>query len=377
MMPVRHRILLEELEPMVVTYLLPGIDERLAAGQSPAKDRHCLPCIAHPLELGSVPGVLVVVGCESQAVRSTISLLIPFDVAEQAVGIRLALGDVVQKMVQPPGIGAVKTCIIEPGLLPFSEEEEPAGIFITEFSEHIRPEVLGDLRSHVATKTVYTAVEPEAHATLHRGTHVLVSVIEFGDIRPVILDDSLSLSVAYIPGRILFRHPRMVWRSMVGHPVYDDLESQVMSLAEEAVEVGESTEFGIHVTVVLDGIIGAQGSLTAFNPDGIERHDPNYIDTQLLEFRQFGLSGSEGSFSCGLTYVQFIYYGIFGPVCGHGRILPTLFRAGGCDGDDAQKEQYSFHDHGLFHAPAFFSSTKRTLIAPRTRRTPAITIMFA
>ena len=143
--PIGHRILLEELETMVVTDFLAGVDQRLGVRQSPAKNSHCLPRVTHPLELGAVPRVLVMIGSEHHTMCGAILLLVPLDVLDQAVGVRLALGHIIKEMVKPPGIGAVEAGLVEPRLLSLSKEEKPAGILIAELRVNIRPEVLRHL----------------------------------------------------------------------------------------------------------------------------------------------------------------------------------------------------------------------------------------
>ena len=223
--PVRHGVFLEELETVVIADLLAGVDQGLAAWQGPAENGHCLPGISHPLEFGSVPGILIMVGGEHQPVGIAIPFFVPFQVLEKAVSIRLALGYVIEQMMEPPGIGTVESCIIEPGLLPLCKEEQPSGIFIPEFRKHSGPEVLRDLGRHVATEAVDPSVQPETHAFLHFGTHVLAAVIELCYVRPVIFNDCLAVSITDIPVGSLFRHPRMIRRGVVRNPVDNHLEA--------------------------------------------------------------------------------------------------------------------------------------------------------
>ena len=68
--PVRHRILLEELETMVVADLLTRVDQRLGVRKSPAENSHGLPGIAHPFIFSTAPRVLVVVGSEREPVTA-------------------------------------------------------------------------------------------------------------------------------------------------------------------------------------------------------------------------------------------------------------------------------------------------------------------
>ena len=61
-------VFLEESETLVIAHFLSGLDKRLTLGKSPAQYAHSLPGLSHTLELGSCPGILVVVGGEAQPV---------------------------------------------------------------------------------------------------------------------------------------------------------------------------------------------------------------------------------------------------------------------------------------------------------------------
>ena len=94
-MPIRHRVFLEELETMVISDFLAGVDQGLGTRQCPAKDGHSLPSIPHSLELSAVPRVLIVIRCEHKTVRITIFLGIPLDISQEAISVRLTLGNVI------------------------------------------------------------------------------------------------------------------------------------------------------------------------------------------------------------------------------------------------------------------------------------------
>ncbi len=53
--PVRHRILLEELETVVVADLLTRVDQRLGVRKGPAEDCHGLPSVTHPFIFSTIP----------------------------------------------------------------------------------------------------------------------------------------------------------------------------------------------------------------------------------------------------------------------------------------------------------------------------------
>ena len=319
--PVRHRILLEELETVVVADLLTGVDQRLGVRKCPAEDSHRLPSVAHPFIFSAGPRVLVMVSDERKPMAAGwIGSGIPFHIADKAVGSGLPLRDVVQQMVQFPGVGGVEAGLVQPRLLPLGEEVESAGIFRPELREHIGPEILRHLIGHVAAEAVDPPVKPETHALLHLGPHLLGLVVELGDVRPVIFDNRVALRVADVPVGRFPRHPRMIRRGVVGHPVDDDLEAKVVGRADKVVEILQGAELRVDVAIVLDGVVGAESSLAAFLADRIDRHQPDNVHPKFLKFRKFPLGRGEGTFGGRLTGVQFIDHGVAGPVTLNGSL---------------------------------------------------------
>ena len=336
-------VLLEERETVVVADLLAGIEQRLHHRQGPREHGHRLPRVAHPLELRPAPRILVVVGREAEpAAAAAERLLVPVQIAHEAVGVGLALREVVQQVVQFPGIGGGKAGIVQPGLLALGEEVQRPRVFFPECRQNLRPEILRDLIGHVAAESVHAALQPEVHALPHLGAHLGAAVVELGDVGPVVFDDRISLCVTNIPFRGLLRHPRMVRRGVVGHPVQDDLEPLRVCRGEEVVEVGERAEFRVDVAVVPDGVIGAQGALAALLPDGIGRHDPEDVHAQLLQQGQVAFRRGESAFRRELADVEFIDEPVARPGVGD-VLLRGPLRAGDRQHAQGQYRKQSFH----------------------------------
>ncbi len=116
---------------------------------------------------------------------------------------------------------------------------------------------------------------------------------------------------------------------MVGHPIDNDLESEVVRGPHKMIEVLKGSELWIDVAIVLDGVVRAKGSLAAFLSNRIDRHQPDHIHSQLLEFRKFLLGCRECTLSGRLAGVQLIDHSVPGPILlFHGHL--RLGSAGEC-----------------------------------------------
>ena len=233
-------------------------------------------------------------------------------------------------MMELPCISAVEACVVQPLLLAFCQEIKRTGIILPRPADHSGPEVSGDLESHVAAEAVDAAVQPEPHALLHLGAHVGAAIVELCDVGPVIFDHGLSGDgITHVPVRILPFHPRMVGRGVVRDPVQDHLEPHPVGRLQEMVEVLEGTELGIGVAVVLYGVIGPEGPLPPLFPDGIDGHQPDDVDAELLEHREFPFRRGEGAFFRCLAGIEFIdnRIAITGLSSGDG-LLHAILRAG-------------------------------------------------
>ena len=203
-------VFLEEFESLGVADFLAGVHQRLALRKGPAENAHDLPGISHALELGSGPGVLVVIGGETKPVGiGGIFIGVPLEIGCERVGTGASLRDVVQQVVQFPRICCIESGFVEPRGLALCKEIELA-IFIAESRNRLCPEILRHDVGHVAAETVHSPVEPEAHRVLHFATHVGIGVVQFCDVRPVIFDNRVAVFVADVPVGRLALHPWMV-----------------------------------------------------------------------------------------------------------------------------------------------------------------------
>ena len=103
--PVCNRVLLKEGQTAVQAYFLTGVDEGLAAGKGEAKHSAGICGSSFTLELGTGPGVLIMVGCEGK----TVSLLgeaagITGNIFLQILYGLAALCQAVKKVMKLPGV---------------------------------------------------------------------------------------------------------------------------------------------------------------------------------------------------------------------------------------------------------------------------------
>ena len=174
-----------------------------------------------------------------------------------------------------------------------------------QLAHRVIPEIGRHFAGYVAAETVDSdRVHPPMHRFLHLCAHCLAVVVQFGDIRPVVLNHQVTQAVAIVPALVL--GPLAVRRRVVRYPVEDDLKAHLMRLFEKMLEVGTRTELGVDRAVVDDGVVTAECTLTGDHADRLTGHHPDDVDAVLLERRQQGFGGSKRTFFRRLTGVQFI-----------------------------------------------------------------------
>ena len=258
----------------------------------------------------------------------------------------LALGDVVHQVVELPGIGSIEGLarIGQLRLLGLGQQQH-LGIVLLHLREDTLPELGRDLAGGVAAEAVHALVQPETHAIGLGGPDRLVLVIEAAGVGPVILPDGIAQGIALVEiGRFL-GHPDMVRGGLVGHPVEDHLEAQLVGLGEEVLEVSHGAELGVDLLVVGNGIVGAQGALALNRSDLIHRHQPEDVDTEFFQARQLGGHAVERGFRRELADVDFIDDRIvdpFGMQTAGRRIFGGLFVAAGDQGQEGCRDEEDF-----------------------------------
>ena len=263
--------------------------------------------ITHTFLLGSVPTVLVMVGDEvhtdSLGTDGGVCLgkIIP-----QVFHTLLALCYLVHDMMQRPAVVHIEGTLGQfIGFVLILRQGEHIRMGQTQVAHRPVPEIGRYLTRYIAAETVNTdAVHPPMHRFEHLGTHVLVVIVQFGDIRPVVLHHQVSEAVTVMPSLML--RPLAVRSCMVSHPVEDHFEALFVCLFEEMLEVRACAELGVDRAVIDDGVVTAQRTFTGDHTDRLARHDPDDVDAVFLECRQQTFCGSERTFRCCLAGVQLI-----------------------------------------------------------------------
>ena len=189
-------------------------------------------------------------------------------------------------------------------------------VFVLREGEHMRmrqaqvshrpvPEIGRHFTGYVAAEAVDTdGVHPPVHRFQHFCAHVLVVIVQFGDIRPVVLYHQVSEAVAIVPAFVL--RPLAIRSGVVSYPVEDDLEALLMCRFEEVLEVRAGTKLRVDSAVVDDRVVTAERPLAGDDADGLTGHHPYNVDTVVAQRRKQSFRSLESTFRRSLTYVQFI-----------------------------------------------------------------------
>ena len=311
----RNRIPVEKRKRMVVTDLLPRVEQRQPPRHDKREERHHGPCRPQTRELRTVPTVLVVVGREAQAHGPLrITVLISVKVVPQR-GHTDPLGrHVVHQMVHLPRIARIEGPLFEEvRLLGLGQQKQirfqgpkPPGRRI--------PEGNRNQHRHVAPETVDAVFpDPELHRRGLVLPHARLRIVEFGRVAPVARDDRRTRRIPLVPRRRAFAQPPRIPRRVVGHPVQQHLQSQPVRLRNKGIEIGQRPQLRIHRTVVPDRIVGPQRPLARLDSDRTDRHQPHGINTQLLEKRQLRSCRTERPLRRQLTHVHLINHCLITP----------------------------------------------------------------
>ena len=196
--------------------------------------------------------------------------------------------------------------------LAFSQEISPR-IFFSQFRQCLFPEIQRNLASHIAAESVHTLVQPETHRTAHFPAHVVIVIIQFGDIRPVVLGDSISERIPDIPVCRSAGFPHGIRRRMICHPVQYYLEPVSVRPVKEILEILHCPEFRIYGAIIGNGIIRAERSLSFLHADRIDGHEPDNVHSQFFQSRQFFCRSIECTFRSVLAHIHFVNNGIIAP----------------------------------------------------------------
>ena len=256
----------------------------------------------------------------------------------------LALRYTVHQVVQLPAVVHVECRLGEFLRLGFIlGKGEQVGVVFADIRHRPVPEVGGDFACYVAAEAVDTdRVHPPAHATEHFVAHVLVLVVEFGDVGPIVLHHEVAEGVAVVPAFVL--GPFAIGRGVVGNPIEDNLKAHLVRFGEEMLEVGACAELGVDGAIVDDRIVTAERAFACDDADRLARHYPDDVNTRLFEFGQHGFCGCECPFGSQLARIEFVDSSIIRPVgvgLGLLRLATHPYQRNGCK----EKKRNAFHSN--------------------------------
>ena len=160
----------------------------------------------------------------------------------------------------------------------------------------------------VASESVHAHfLDPVLHALDHLGAHLIVIVIELSGIRPIVGRYDIAVFIGFVPVLVL-GDPRVIPAGMIGYPVQNDLEALFVSGGHQVLEIVQCAEFGVHVLIIGDRVVGAQRTLAFCLADRMDRHEPQGVDARLLESVEVLLKSRKGTFLSILSDIDLIQY---------------------------------------------------------------------
>ena len=247
------------------------------------------------------------------------------------------------QVVQVPAVGRIEGAVVQERLLALGQKIYIGG-YRLDPCECLLPEVDRHFVGHVATESVHAAPDPEQHGRGHGLAHLGIGVIELGYVRPVVLHDGQSrLLVEHIPVLVSLFPPLRIARGVVGDPVDNDFQPQIMGCGDEPVERFDIAELGVDRLVVRYRVVGAERTLASVDADRVYRHQPHYVDTHLLQFGQITLGRGERAFRRRLPYVELVNHRVVLVLRHFGRIVPLGLAAAGKQCGEHGNQSYLLH----------------------------------
>ena len=320
-----QRVPVEKGERVVVTELLPRVNQRQRLRQQKRQGRHDPHGRPQADELATAPGVLVMIRSEHQPQSPGRDVLpIGIEILPNTIDPALLLRHVVHQVIKPPGIRRVESPVEQVILLGFGQQEQ-VGFHRPQPPCRLLPKFDGNQHRHIAAKTVHPVFrKPKTHGVDLSLPDGPIGVIKLGRVIPPVRNDGPARSVPLVPVGRTFREPAGIARSVIGHPIDQDLHSQGVSPPNKSVEIGHRPEFGIDSPVIPNRIIGAQRSLATDLPNGIMGHQPNGIDAQIPQKTEPFRSGGKRSLGRRLPQIHLVQHGIPTPHSIH-HIINRLF----------------------------------------------------
>ncbi len=214
-----------------------------------------------------------------------VGLLVPGVVNVEGVHVDLADGDLVDDIVPVPGVGHVERLGVQVARLPFGQHED--GLDLLQLAADGVPEVGRHEAGHVTAEAVHVHLaHPPDHRLGHVPAHARLVEVKVNDVGPIPprRGAELPLPVAGVPLRVL-RRQVAVPGGVVGHPVEDDAQTQLVGGADELLQVVERAELRVDAVVVAHGVGATEGALAVDLADGMDGHEPDDAYAQIAQTR--------------------------------------------------------------------------------------------
>ena len=243
------------------------------------------------LDGGSL-GRLVVVGSETHFVLPFFQIPVLVLIHLYEISHRNILGHhLIDGSHEFPGIVQVKSGGEIAGIGTLGEHNEVTGLgSLAQRPDAIGPEIHGNLVGYVTAETVNAnAVYPKTHSVDHGSAHLLVFIVQVGNVGPVGArrENDVPDRVMGVPVGVLFE-PRVVPGGVVGHPVEDDAHTALVARLDQHAQVIHRAVLGSHSLVVTHRI----GRVLAFLlANRVYGHNPKHIDAQVFD----GVKASDNS----------------------------------------------------------------------------------
>ena len=144
-------------------------------------------------------------------------------------------------------------------------------------------------------------VNPVLHRLNHRQLGGFLAVIELIHVAIAVGAGERRVIVVTVLG-----NPHIIFSGMVGDPVEPHLHAALMGCGDKCFQVGNGAEVAVHGMVVARGVGAAQRTDTALDATGMNRHEPDDVDAQVLQVVQALLCGCKCALARKVVQVKLI-----------------------------------------------------------------------
>lgn len=300
-------ITFEEFESFVESCFLSVIDEGDSIHDEGEGSKD-FGAAAEALVDGPEPAIFVVIGGHEEEISALgeEDVHVGLDVVEVGCGI-FSLGDGVEAVHHRPGVGGMEGFELVVREFRFGEEEEVVACFEKGGGEFI-PEFGRDAGCVVAAISINSEFgDPVAHGVDLVVEEIRVVKIHLDDIGPIKSErgNEGAVFVGHVEFRIGFGEG-VIPCGVVSDPIKNDAHAAGMGGVDEGAKVLRRSEFRVNALVIFDGVIAPEGSFAVYFTDGVDGHEPEGTDPEVLYAIEIGLHRGEGAFRGVLAHVDFV-----------------------------------------------------------------------